>query len=61
MVEYCFECGNKIKRGHNKKWNLRPHEAFHLDDVCECEAPSNQFSPRGKDLLAQLAEKGREL
>jgi len=26
MVEYCFDCGNKIKRGHNKKWNLRLHD-----------------------------------
>ena len=59
MVEYCFDCGNKIKRGHNKKWDLRPDEAVHLDDVCECDSPLTQYSPYAIALLARL--KGRDL
>ena len=61
MVEYCYDCGNKIRRGHNSKWNLRPHEAKHLDDVCECDVPLSQYAPYSMQLLARLAAKGRRI
>lgn len=53
MVSYCFECGNKIKRGHNKKWNRSPEKAVHLDDVCECETPQNQYSKCAMEIFSR--------
>jgi len=60
MVEYCYDCGNKIKRGHNKKWNLRPHKAKHIDDVCECIEPVSQYSKEGREAIAKCRQ-GRYL
>ena len=57
-IEYCFDCGNRIKRYHNKKRNKKPHEAKHLDDVCECEVPLTQYSSHATALMAQM--KGRD-
>lgn len=53
-IEYCFDCGNRIKRHHNKKWNKKPNEAKHLDDVCECDSPLTQYSNYATALLAQM-------
>tara|TARA_Y100000114_G_scaffold79725_1_gene73407 strand:- start:3384 stop:3569 length:186 start_codon:yes stop_codon:yes gene_type:complete len=53
-IQYCFDCGNRIKRYHNSRWNLRPHEAKHLDDVCECDVPLTQYSDYAIALLAQM-------
>ncbi len=66
MTSYCFDCGNKIKKGHNKKWNKKPHEAKHIDDVCECEKPLGQYSAYATTLLGRMpsrpfmSKKGRD-
>lgn len=58
MTNYCWDCGNKIKKGHNKKWNMKDAgfdvKVEHIDDVCECEKPAGQYSAQAIDLLGRM-------
>ena len=58
MTSYCYDCGNKIKQGHNKKWNKKDAgfdvKVEHIDDVCECEKPLNQYSAYATTLLGRM-------
>ena len=56
MSKYCFGCGNKIKKGHNKKWNNTPEKAVHIDDVCECIDAVSQYSKEGTSMIAGAEE-----
>ena len=55
---YCYDCGNKIKQGHNKKWNKKDAgfdvKVEHIDDVCECEKPLSQHSAYATTLLGRM-------
>jgi len=58
---YCYDCGNKIKQGHNKKWNKKDAgfdvKVEHIDDVCECEKPLGQYSAYATTLLGQMGSR----
>jgi len=63
-MSYCYDCGNIIRKGHNKKWNKKDAgvdvKVKHIDDVCECEKPMSQYSKGAIVLFAKMTE-GRVL
>tara|TARA_R110002012_G_C11386278_1_gene583958 strand:- start:59 stop:331 length:273 start_codon:yes stop_codon:yes gene_type:complete len=61
MTSYCYDCGNKIKTGHNKKWNKKDAgidvKVEHIDDVCECEKHLGEYSAYATTLLGQMGSR----
>tara|TARA_Y100000817_G_scaffold20022_1_gene14581 strand:+ start:503 stop:724 length:222 start_codon:yes stop_codon:yes gene_type:complete len=62
---YCYDCGNKIRKGHNKKWNKKDAgidvKVEHIDDVCECEKPIHRYTKEAIELFGKMAGGGRVL
>tara|TARA_B100001287_G_scaffold250450_1_gene230989 strand:+ start:585 stop:851 length:267 start_codon:yes stop_codon:yes gene_type:complete len=60
-MSYCYDCGNKIKQGHNKKWNKKDAgfdvKVEHIDDVCECEKPLNHHSAYATTLWGRMGSR----
>ena len=66
MKNYCFDCGNAIRKGHNKKLNRKDAgdntvNVKHIDDVCECEKPISQYTKEAAELFAKMKYMSRKV
>ena len=55
MTNYCYDCGNTIRKGHNKKWNRKDAgddtvNVKHIDDVCECDSNNREGRTDGDSI-----------